>query len=165
MLDELLTKSPDEPRLLLERASAWASAGEREKALRALARVTAPAANADQRRRAALKRQELKDPGALAALEALSKELPDDASLLADVGLARWLAGRGDAAVEALKSAIRKDPRALPAYLTLGAIYGARGLFAEEAALYESAPRAGADARLLSLLSSSEAAARGKISR
>ncbi len=165
LLDALLAESPGEPRLLLERAAAAARAGRLDEALRTLAGVTPPRAGWDQRRRAALLRQELGDPGALAAFEALSKERPDDASLLADLGLSRWLAGRTDPAIAALKTAIAKDPRALAAYLTLGSIYAAKGRFADELALYASAPADGGEPALRELLARSRASAEAKISR
>ncbi len=181
LIDELILESPLDPGLRLERATLSAQAvehsiallidraaravkdGKRQAALKFLAEARTKNPGPTDRHRMALLYQEMKDyASALALLAPLAREKTADASLLADFGLCKFLAGRADDAIADLLEAIKRDPAWLPAYLTLGWIYDGQKRFDEELRLYNSAPADGGDLALRSLLAQSREAARLK---
>lgn len=90
--------------------------------------------------RLALTYQALKEHRkAVDLLERLSREHPADASYLSDMGINEFLAGSADAAVRDLKEAIRLEPRALSAYLSLAAVYAAQDRAADALSVYDQA--------------------------
>jgi tetratricopeptide (TPR) repeat protein len=147
-LEALIAGSPGDAGLRLDRASAAAHAGQREKALASLADARRLAPDREGRHRMALILQDLKDyQGALDLLGPLADEKPE-ASLLADLGLCRFLAGRPEQAISDLKAAIALDPRALAPYLTLAAIYAGRNELDKELGVYAAAPAGTGDPAL-----------------
>ena len=153
LLDGLMAAAPRDPGLRIDHAALSARTGDRAAAQAALEAARGLGPDAAGRRRMALIHQDLKDhAGALALLEPLAREQPANAALLADLGLCRYLGGDADAAVRDLGAALRLDPAALPAVLTLGSIHAARGRTDLELALYDATPRAGGEPALRALL-------------
>lgn len=153
MLDGLMAAAPRDPGLRIDHAALSARTGDRAAALASLAAAGGLGPDAADRRRMALIHQDLKDhAGALALLEPLAREQPANAGLLADLGLCRYLGGDADGAVRDLSAALKLDPAALPAVLTLGSIHAARGRTDLELALYDATPAAGGEPALRALL-------------
>ena len=153
LLDGLMAAAPRDPGLRIDHAALAARTGDRAAALASLAAAGGLGPDAADRRRMALIRQDLKDhAGALALLEPLAREQPANAGLLSDLGLCRYLGGDADGAARDLSAALKLDPAALPAVLTLGSIHAARGRADLELALYDATPRSGGEPALRALL-------------
>ncbi|MBI2385557.1 MAG: tetratricopeptide repeat protein [Elusimicrobia bacterium] len=153
LLAGLMAAAPRDPGLRIDHADLSARTGDGPAALASLAQARGLDPDPAGRRRMALIHQDLKDyAGALALLEPLAREQPANAALLADLGLCRYLGGGADAAIEDLRAALELDPAALPAVLTLGSIYAARGRLDLELALYDATPSAGGEPALRALL-------------
>ena len=126
-------------------ARAQAAQGRRAQAAASLERAWSSAADAPERRQAALLEQDLgRNARALEMLSQLSRAAPDDPALLADLGLSEYLNGQADEAVSDLKRAIVLDPAFLPPYLTLASIRAGQRRREEAALLYERALAAAA---------------------
>lgn len=164
LLAGLLSAAPRDPGLRVDRADLAARAGDRGAALRALAEAGARKPAPADRRRMALIHQDLKDyAGALTLLEGLAREQPANASLLGDLGLCKYLAGRPDDAIADLRAALKLDSASLPAVLTLGSIHAASGRRDQELAVYDAAPPEGGEPALRAILQRSRQEALARI--
>jgi len=145
LFDELSQRSPRDARPWLSRAALEARRGDRAAALNSLARAEAldpdnERQNDEQRRRIALVYQDLKEyDRAIELLGRLTRQYPGVASFYSDKALCEYLKGAHGAALADLRTAIRLEPKFLPAYLTLGAVLSARGHHAEAAEAYDEA--------------------------
>lgn len=155
---ELAALSPDWAELSLQRAALAVGLGRRAEAREALTSAEAGALNREQWLSAALLRQQLGDfQKALGIFARLLAEKPEPA-LLADKGLCESLAGRPAEAESDLREALRLEPGAASASLTLGAVLMGQGRLEEAARVYDAALRAGpGDEGLRALLASSRA--------
>ncbi|MBI5210573.1 MAG: tetratricopeptide repeat protein [Elusimicrobia bacterium] len=156
ILARLAAGAPSEPGPQVELAAGAAAAGDRPRALQALARAVELRPDAPMRRRSAVLYQQIGElEAARSLLDALVRESPADGGYLADRGVLRAVAGDREGAVEDLKSAIEREPGLLSAYLTLGGLYVAQGRGEQARAVFERAlagpPRPG-DAALRRLI-------------
>ena len=137
MLDDLIRLAPADGELRLERAEAATDLGRRGEALESLARAEALLPGD---RRLAFAYQNLKEyDRALAIFADVVRRSPAVAAPYSDKALCEYLKGSDDAALADLRTAIRLEPKFLPAYLTLGAIHSARGRFPEALKTYDEA--------------------------
>lgn len=163
LLEGLIAAAPGDPGLLVDRAALALRTEDRGAARLALAAALALDPEPADRRRMGLLHQDLKDyAAALALLEPLARARPADAGLLADLGLCRYLDGRTEDAIAALRAAIALDASSLPAILTLGSIYAAQKRFDEELAVYAAAPPSGGEPELRAALARSRRDARAR---
>lgn len=122
LLEARAAESPSDPAPSLALAELAARAGDAAAARARLAEAAARKPSRDDRRRAALVLQTLKDyPKACAQLRALAAEA-EDASLLGDLGVCEWLGGSPERAAEALEKAVRLDPKSESARSSLDAV-------------------------------------------
>ena len=120
ILRPLAESRPGDFDIRLELVDAALAAGMRGVAEESLARALPLAADRDQRRRLAERYQQAGAfSRAVELLRSLTRESPTDASLFQDLGISEHLAGDSAAAVRSLETAIRLDPRRLPAYVSL----------------------------------------------
>jgi tetratricopeptide (TPR) repeat protein len=164
ILKRLLETSPADPALAIDLALAALRTGDRTLARNSLTAAEALAPGDDERHRAALAWQELKEYGRAAAiLDGLVLRHPRKAAYFSDRGLCRYLGGARAAAIADLKRALRLDPGLMPAYLTLGSVYVQEKRDDDAVALYDKAlarGEAAADPRLRALLVESRDALR-----
>ena len=127
-----------------------------DQALEILGRIRTPSA----RHRMALVYQRLgRYPEAIAVLEGLVREHPQEAAYLKDLGICEYLSGRTGAAIRDLERSLRLAPRMLAATQSLGTILEQRANPAEALRLYRRALRtAGGEPRLRAQIQESAAA-------
>lgn len=140
LAESLARDFPREVASWLNQAKLAIAMGNRGLAFSSLRRAETLSLGALDRHGIALIYQDMKEYApALKILDQLIRERPADAKLLSDRGLCKYLSGAPEAGIEELRAALKLDPRLLPAYLTLGAIYTAKNRSGEALKLYDLA--------------------------
>ena len=124
LLRGLTAAEPGDFDAWIERAETALEAGDRTQAEASLIRARALALEPGDLRRLSLSEQQAGDfAAALGILEKLSREAPKDAAVFQDLGVCEYMSGAPEKGAASLETAIRLDPRLLPAYVSLAFIY------------------------------------------